>query len=145
VAVQTFGILNLSEKRSGAPIRLVLCAGLEQTSVNFLNTPVSYPRPWCRIYETSDLSQNPDQILKTFSSPRSELSSALDREDHRTAKMNFGSSTETDYPYYAYPASFHLQVRNGQVYYLIKITRTKTTQFQGKGEDLKAEMGSLRH
>ena len=130
-----FGILNLSEQLFGAPIRLILCAGLQQTSDNFLNTPLSYHRPWCFIYESSDLSQNPDQIIRTISSPNSKLLLAFESDYLADVVVGFGSESN-------YVASFDLQVRNGQVYYLIKVTRrTKVVNEQ----DVKAERGGLRH
>jgi hypothetical protein len=130
-----FGILNLSEQLFGAPIRLILCAGLQQTSDNFLNTPLSYRRPWCFIYESSDLSQNPDQIIRTISSPNSKLLLAFESDYLADVVVGFGSESN-------YVASFDLQVRNGQVYYLIKVTRrTKVVNEQ----DVKAERGGLRH
>jgi hypothetical protein len=133
-----FGILNLSEKLSGSPIRLVLCAGLQQTSVNFLNTPLSYHRPWCYIYESSDLSQNPDQILKTISSSNSELLLAFESGDLADVVVGFGSESN-------YVAFFDLQVRNGQVYYLTKVTRRAPVRIIGVDEeDVKAEE-SLPH
>jgi hypothetical protein len=89
-----FGILNLSEQLSGAPIRLVLGVGLQQSSVNFLNTPLSYYRPLGFIYESSDSSRNPDQIIKTIFSSQSELLLAFEK-DAGIADVAFGS--ESDY------------------------------------------------
>jgi hypothetical protein len=128
-----FEILNLSEQLSGAPIRLVLCAGLHQTSVNFLNTPLSCHRPWCFIYESSDSSRNPDQILKTISSSHFERILAFESGD--SIAVGLGSELN-------YAASFDLQVRNGQFYYLIKITRQAKRLLID--EDVKAETGGHR-
>jgi hypothetical protein len=128
-----FGILNLSEQLSGTPIRLVLCAGLQQTSLNFLNTPLSCHRPWCFIYESSDSSRNPDQILKTISSSHFERILAF--ESGNSIAVDLGSESN-------YAASFDLQVRNGQFYYLIKIARQAKRPLID--EDVKAEAGRHR-
>lgn len=42
------------------PKQLILYAGLERTSANFLNTPIPYYRPWCIICPGSNITLNPD-------------------------------------------------------------------------------------
>lgn len=96
---ELFGVLQLSEQLPGVSKRLVLCAGIQRTSVNFLGTPLPYRRPWCLIYEHYDATENSDHILKNFSQ-RPTVSETL-----------------------GYSATFELQIRYGQVYYLIKIAK----------------------
>jgi hypothetical protein len=132
---ELFGILLLSEQFADPPEQLALCAGLEQTSVNFLNMPLSCHRPWCIIYPTEDSTQNSDEILKDFYSPRSQLLLELDNRD----KPNIGSSN--------YAASFELQIRNGQVHYLIIVTRLleRDSRHEKDLGDLTPEVGALQH
>ena len=84
------------------------------------------------------MSQNPDQILKTISSSNSELLLAFESGDLADVVVGFGSESN-------YVAFFDLQVRNGQVYYLIKVTRRAPVRIIGVDEeDVKAEE-SLPH
>jgi hypothetical protein len=111
------GVLQLSDNANGNADKLSLCVGLRQTSVNLLNTPVSYPVPWCEIRRRRKLDDDPDHVVENFRSYRLTTSLA-GVSSRRLAPVK-------DTTYFRYDLSIELQVRYGQVYYLIKLSRKR--------------------
>jgi len=114
---EIFGVLQLSDD-NGSNSPIVLCVGLQQTSSNFLNTPLNYCRPWGLVSRLL-YSESPDKVLKDFCSPNSDHVELLRRKQ----AFNNSKFTRGNYQSTRYTASFEPQIRYGRVYYLIRVTR----------------------
>lgn len=104
------GVLQLSQELDGASRRVALCLGMQQTSLNLINTPLPQRAPWGLTFDLSVSEHNPDKVLRNFSSPKSKLS-----EELSSIQLNGGYKS----PQLA--ASFEPRMVYGEVYYLVKI------------------------
>lgn len=111
------GVLQLSDNTSDSLDRLALCVGVQRTSISLLDTPVSYPIPWCRVYDLRNINDNPDEILKNCSSPTYKLNLEVTRIEGSLEKRSQRSSR------HLFQLFVELGVRYGQVYYLVKLAR----------------------